>query len=45
VDVSRRAGNESEETIAVNPTNPKNIGVVTNIAESPLREEPARLTS
>jgi BNR/Asp-box repeat len=33
VDVSRRAGNESEETIAVNPTNPDNIVIVTNIAE------------
>lgn len=33
VDVSQRLGNESEETIAVNPTNPKNIVIVTNIAE------------
>jgi hypothetical protein len=33
VDVSQRVGNESEEAIAVNPTNPKNIVVVTNIAE------------
>jgi hypothetical protein len=32
VDVSQRLGNESEETIAVNPTNPNNIVVVTNIA-------------
>src|SRR5436190_7110211 len=31
VDVSQRAGNESEEAIAVNPTNPNNIVVVTNI--------------
>lgn len=33
VDVSQRVGNESEEAIAVNPTNPKNIVVLTNIAE------------
>ena len=33
VDVSRRSGNESEEAIAVNPTNPKNIVIFTNIAE------------
>jgi hypothetical protein len=33
VDVSQRAGNESEEAIAVNPTNPNNIVVVTNIQE------------
>jgi hypothetical protein len=33
VDVSRRAGNESEEAIAINPTNPDNIAIVTNIAE------------
>ena len=33
VDISRRMGNESEEAIAVNPTNPKNIVVFTNIAE------------
>ncbi len=33
VDVSQRAGNESEEAIAVNPTNPNNIVIVTNIAE------------
>src|SRR5512135_3787023 len=33
VDVSQRAGNESEEAIAVNPTNPKNIVIFTNIAE------------
>jgi hypothetical protein len=31
VDVSRRHLNESEEAIAVNPTNPNNIVVVTNI--------------
>jgi BNR/Asp-box repeat protein len=31
VDVSQRAGNESEQTIAVNPTNPRNIVIVTNI--------------
>jgi hypothetical protein len=33
VDVSQRIGNESEEAIAVNPTNPQNIVVVTNIQE------------
>src|SRR5438067_12954954 len=33
VDVSQRAGNESEEAIAVNPTNPQNIVIVSNIAE------------
>ena len=33
VDVSQRAGNESEESIAVNPTNPNNIVVFTNIQE------------
>ena len=33
VDVSQRAGNESEEAIAVNPTNPDNIVIVTNIQE------------
>jgi hypothetical protein len=33
VDVSQRVGNESEEAIAVNPTNPNNIVVVTNIQE------------
>src|SRR6266536_4432373 len=33
VDVSERSGNESEEAIAVNPTNPKNIVIFTNIAE------------
>src|SRR6266851_5369819 len=31
VDVSQRHLNESEESIAVNPTNPKNIVVVTNV--------------
>jgi hypothetical protein len=33
IDVSQRQGNESEEAIAVNPTNPNNIVVFTNIAE------------
>src|SRR5205814_2051589 len=33
VDVSVRAGNESEEAIAINPTNPSNIVILTNIAE------------
>ena len=33
VDVSQRVGNESEEAIAVNPTNPNNVVIVTNIAE------------
>src|SRR5262249_30522560 len=31
VDVSQRALNESEEAIAVNPTNPDNIVIVTNV--------------
>jgi hypothetical protein len=31
VDVSQRHGNESEEAIAVNPTNPKNVVIVTNV--------------
>ena len=31
VDVSQRAGSESEEAVAVNPTNPKNIVIVTNV--------------
>src|SRR5881398_1018494 len=31
VDVSQRALNESEEAIAVNPTNPNNIVIVTNV--------------
>jgi BNR/Asp-box repeat len=33
VDASRRSGNESEEAIAVNPTNTNNIVIFTNIAE------------
>lgn len=33
VNVSQRVGNESEEAIAVNPTNPNNIVIFTNIAE------------
>jgi hypothetical protein len=31
VDVSQRHGSESEEAVAVNPTNPKNVVIVTNI--------------
>jgi hypothetical protein len=31
VDVSQRGGSESEETVAINPTNPKNIVIVTNV--------------
>src|SRR5712691_11103944 len=31
VDVSQRLTNESEETVAVNPTNSKNIVIVTNV--------------
>src|SRR5258706_10431523 len=31
VDVSQRSTSESEQTIAVNPTNPKNVVIVTNI--------------
>ena len=31
VDVSQRATNESEETVAVNPTNPNNIVIVSNV--------------
>src|SRR5260370_4419856 len=31
VDISQRHLNESEETIAVNPTNPRNIVTVTNV--------------
>jgi len=31
VDVSQRSGNESEEAIAVNPTNSNNIVIVTNV--------------
>ena len=33
IDLSQRQGNESEEAIAVNPTNPDNIVVLTNIQE------------
>jgi hypothetical protein len=32
VNVSQRHGNESEESIAINPTNPNNIVVVTNFS-------------
>ncbi|MGN6170067.1 MAG: hypothetical protein ACTHQQ_18135, partial [Solirubrobacteraceae bacterium] len=31
VDVSQRLTNESEEAVAVNPTNPKNIVIVSNV--------------
>ena len=31
IDVSQRQTNESEETVAVNPTNPKNIVIVMNV--------------
>src|SRR5579859_699884 len=31
IDVSQRLTNESEETVAVNPTNPRNIVIVTNV--------------
>ena len=34
VDVSQRLGQESEEAVAVNPTNPNNIVVFTNIGHS-----------
>jgi hypothetical protein len=34
VDVSQRHLNESEEAIAVNPTNPKNIVIVTNVGHA-----------
>ena len=34
VDVSQRLGNESEEAIAVNPTNPNNIVVFTNVGHA-----------
>ena len=34
VDISQRVGNESEQAIAVNPTNPKNIVVVTNVGHA-----------
>jgi hypothetical protein len=33
VDITQRQGNESEEAIAVNPTNPNNIVMVSNVAE------------
>lgn len=33
IDVSQRSGNEAEEAIAINPTNPDNIVVLTNIGE------------
>lgn len=33
IDVSVRVGNESEEAIAVNPTNPQNVVIFTNIGE------------
>lgn len=33
VNISRRSGNESEEAIAVNPTNPQNIVMISNIQE------------
>src|SRR2546427_4378612 len=32
VNVSQRPSNESEETVAVNPTDPRNIVIETNIA-------------
>jgi hypothetical protein len=32
VDVSRRQGNESETTVAVNPTNPQNVVIASNVA-------------
>jgi len=35
VDVSRRHFNESEEAVAVNPTNPNNVVIVTNIDHQP----------
>ena len=34
VDVSQRVGNESEEAIAVNPTNPNNIVIFTNVGHA-----------
>ena len=34
VDVSQRHLNESEEAIAVNPTNPNNIVIVTNVGHA-----------
>lgn len=33
INVSQRAGNESEEAVAINPTNPNNIVIFTNIQE------------
>jgi hypothetical protein len=33
VNVSQRPTNESEETVAINPTNPKNIVIVTNVVQ------------
>src|SRR6267154_2235319 len=33
IDVSQLSNNESEETIAVNPTNPNNIVIVTNVVD------------
>ncbi len=33
INVSQRLGNESEEAVAINPTNPQNIVIFTNIAE------------
>jgi hypothetical protein len=33
IDVSQRHLNESEEAIAVNPTNPSNIVIVTNVGQ------------
>ena len=41
VDVSHLHGNESEEAIAVNPTNPKNVVIVSNIAHLPAGDLPA----
>jgi len=35
VDVSQLRGNESEEAIAVNPTNPKNVVIVSNLDSLP----------
>ena len=35
VDVSQRQGNESEEAIAVNPLNPKNVVIATNVDNLP----------
>lgn len=33
INISQRSGNESEEAVAVNPTNPNNIVMISNIAE------------